>query len=110
MGSFIQFGLAFALIFLFFLPVLKFLLNLLDPRLIEETNEEWRFLAARLALIDYQQICVINAIRGRLGQHPLDIAPVAESYTDWRWRDIMAEAKSQSQASIKRQAGREDLL
>jgi len=102
--------LAFGLMILLFLPAIKLCLQMMEPRLIEETEEEWRFLALRLALVDYQQICVINAIRERLGQHPLDVAPVAESYTDWRWRDIMAEAKAQSQACIRRQAGKEGML
>jgi len=76
------------------LPVFKLLSKTMIKDRMEDRKREWRLLAAKLSVIDYQAIVFINGVRQMLGQPKLDEKPALESVEDWKWKDLMSDAKA----------------
>lgn len=70
------------LIFLFLYPVVQVIDHLLFPHNMEHRIEEYRMLAAKLALNEYMMIRIINEERKQLGMPPIPDKAIIERFND----------------------------
>jgi hypothetical protein len=97
-------------VLLVFYPLFTYYWHAVFPDQKKLREEEWKFLAARLATHEYQMIVAINTIRELLGQHPIEAKAVIQNFDDWRWKQVVDEARHSVQSGLKGQKGKEEML
>jgi len=110
MGTIIGITIVCAVGVLIVYPALLYYWHTINIDPLEQREQEWKFFAARLAIIDYQMVVAINSIRETLGQHKLDLKATIEDFEDWRWKEVINDARQSIQGPINTQDSKGKLL
>lgn len=79
---------------LFFYPVLRLLDRLLFGNMREIRESEWRLLAAKMMITEYQMIEEIQTSRQQMGFDRLPYRPVIEAFKSRPWNNLRLKVKN----------------